>query len=102
MNNLIQRSFLNALGTVAYISLLVTGALNGEKLFGTINMPFAPMIFLTVFVLSASVTGGLVLGKPVLMYINGQKSEAIKLFIYTLCWLALALAILVTAGLLWK
>lgn len=100
MTNLITRSFWNALGTVAYITLLVTAAMNGEKMFGTITMPFAPIVFLTVFVLSASITSGLVLGKPVLMYVNGQKSEAIKLFIYTLCWLAVALVCLLTAGLL--
>ncbi len=68
---------------------------NGERIFGQMNKTTGPIAFLTLFVLSAAVTGGLVLGKPLLMYVNNQKSEAIKLFIYTLCWLALAVVILV-------
>jgi len=100
MNNLIQRSFLNALGTVAYVSLVTMVMANGERIFNSISKTLGPIAFLTLFVLSASVTGGLVLGKPVLMYVNGQKSDAVKLFIFTLSWLAAALIVLFAAGLL--
>ncbi len=93
MNKLITRSFLNALGTTIYIVGLVTSVLKGDKLFGQIDVPFAPIIFLMVFVLSAGVTGSLVLGKPLLMYLNNQKSEAVKLFLYTLGWLALGVIV---------
>jgi len=102
MNKLIQRSLLNALGTLAYVSTLVTLVLNGEKMFGTVNPSIAPIMFLTVFVLSAAVTGGLVLGKPVMLFLNNQKNEAIRLFIYTLCWLALAVVILLIISVQFK
>jgi len=102
MNKLIQRSLLNALGTIAYVSVVATIMQNGEKVFESINETIAPIAFLTLFVLSAAVTGGLVLGKPVLMYLDSQKKEAIKLFLYTLCWLALAIVILLTASVLFK
>ncbi len=94
MSKLIQRSLLNALGVIVYVAVIATIMQNGEKIFGNINKTTGPIAFLTLFVLSAAVTGGLVLGKPVLMYLNNQKSEGIRLFIYTLCWLALAVVIL--------
>lgn len=100
MNNLIQRSLLNALGTIAYVSILVTAVLNGERVFGTVNTSIAPVMFLTTFVLSAAITGGLVLGKPVMLFLENKKSEAIKLFIYTLCWLAAAVVILLITSIL--
>jgi len=102
MNKLIQRSLLNALGTIAYVTIVATIMQNGEKIFGNMDKTAAPIAFLTLFVLSASVTGGLVLGKPVLMYLNNQKSEAINLFIYTLCWLALAVIILLLISVQFK
>ncbi len=102
MKQLIQRSLLNALGTIAYVSVLVALAQNGEKIFGQVNQSLAPVAFLILFVLSAAVTGGLVLGKPVMLYLANQKSEAIRMFIYTLCWLALAVVILLIVSVLLK
>ena len=94
MNKQIQRSFLNALGVTAYVTVIATVMQNGENIFGNMNQTLAPIVFLILFVLSAGVTGGLVLGKPVLMYLDNQKKEAVELFLYTLCWLALAVIIL--------
>jgi hypothetical protein len=96
MDKLIQRSFWNALGTVAYVAVVATLMSNGEKIFGQMSDILGPLIVLTLFVLSAAVTSSLVLGKPILMYLNNQKSEAVRLFIYTLGWLALAIIILLT------
>ena len=102
MNKILQRSLLNALGTIAYVSVVAIIMQNGEKIFENINETIAPIAFLTLFVLSAAVTGGLVLGKPVLMYLDNQKKEAIKLFLYTLCWLALAIVILLLVSVQFK
>lgn len=99
MNKLIQRSALNALGTVAYVALVATLMQNAQRFFG--NKPdtvFAPILVLTLFVLSAAITGSLVLGKPILMYLNNEKAEAVRLFLYTLGWLALATVLLVMAN----
>jgi SNF family Na+-dependent transporter len=94
MNKLIQRSFLNVLGVVAYVSGVALIMSNGNKIFGEKDTAVTPIAALMLFVLSAAVTGSLVIGKPLLMYLNNQKSEAVKLFIYTLCWLALATIVL--------
>ncbi len=89
MNNLVRSAFINALGTVAYVALVAIGMYNGERFFGQEDTVMIPIAMLLLFVLSASVTGSLVLGKPVLMYLDGHKVEAVKLFMYTLGWLAL-------------
>jgi hypothetical protein len=94
MSKLIERSFLNALGTCAYIAIVTTIMQNGEKIFGHMNPTAAPIAFLMLFVLSAGITGGLVVGKPLLLYFDNQKTEAVKLFLYTLGWLALGTIIL--------
>ena len=99
MKKLIKRGFLNALATGAYVATLVTLILNGEKLFGTIDNILGPIAFLLVFVVSASITGSLVLGKPILMYLDGQKKEAVKLFMYTIGSLAIIAIILLIIAL---
>ena len=40
-------------------------------------------MFLMLFVFSALLTGYLVLGKPIMMYVDGQKKEAVRLLFYT-------------------
>lgn len=98
---LVQRSFLNALGTILYITLVALGITTLQRFAG--NKPdsfFAPVLFLTLFVLSAGVTTSLVLGKPVLMYLANDKKEAVQLFIYTLGWLLVSVIILLIVNLL--
>lgn len=45
---------------------------------------FAPIIMLMLFVFSAAITGSLVLGRPILWYIDGKKKEAVHLLFSTL------------------
>ena len=86
MNNnyLIKRAIGNALGTVLYVFLVSQIMSHGEQLFGESKNNFlAPMVFLLMFMFSALVTGYLVLGKPIMMYMDGQKKEAVRLLFYT-------------------
>ncbi len=86
MNNsaLIKRSILNSLGVLAYISLVSLFMNNAEKMFGSVDDKFiSPIVFLMLFVLSALVTSSLVLGKPILLYLDGLKKEGVRLLIYT-------------------
>lgn len=101
MTNLISRSFINALATALYIAGVATVMENGEKIFGEMDNVSGPVAFLLLFVLSAAITSSLVLGKPILMYLNNQKSEALKLFFYTLAWLALGVIILFFLNIKW-
>lgn len=99
MNTIVKNSFLNALGTAAYVVLLVLLIDNLERFFPKEDNVFMPISALMMFVLSASITGSLVIGKPILMYLNGEKVEAVKLFLYTVGWLALmtVIALVVSA-----
>jgi uncharacterized membrane protein len=45
---------------------------------------FMPMAMLMLFVFSAAVTSGLVLGRPIMWYLDGKKKEAIHLLVSTL------------------
>ncbi len=88
-------SVINSLGTLAYIVLVALFFSNAERLFG--NKPdniLAPIAMLMLFILSATITGGLVLGRPIYLYLNGFKSEAVRLLIYTvICLLIITVAV---------
>lgn len=90
--NLLKISFLNALGTIVYIVgiVLIMFKVVDKSADDTI---FAPMLALMLLVLSAAVTGGLVLGRPAMLYLSDRKNEAIKLFVYTIGWLAVGTVI---------
>lgn len=80
--------FLDALGTIIYIALVATVMSNANRWFGGPDIPIlTPIAVLSLLVLSAAIVGALVLGRPVMRYLDGQKSEAVKLFLYTIAWL---------------
>ncbi|MFH0853418.1 MAG: hypothetical protein V1853_03355, partial [bacterium] len=57
---------------------------NGEKVFGPVdNKMIGPIVFLLLFVFSALLTGFLILGKPLMLYLDGLKKEGAKLLFYT-------------------
>ena len=89
-SNLAVSGLLNAFLAVAYISLVAVIMSNGDKIFGSGPDTFvAPIIFLLIFVISAAVTGDLIIGRPALLYLDNQKSEARKLFKFTVLFLIL-------------
>lgn len=85
---IIWRSLAHAAGTLAYIALIAWFFFNGEKWLG--NKPdnfFMPMLMLLLLVVSATVTGLLVLGRPLQLYLDNHKKEAIIMLFSTLGWL---------------
>jgi len=99
-SKLILIGFLNALGTTIYIIGVSFIIQNGEKIFGKMDNFFGPIAFLLLFVLSAAITGSLILGRPIILYLEKDKTEAIKLFLYTIGWLFLITLIVFTAQIL--
>ena len=95
--NLEVSSFLSALGVVVYIILVALFMNNANKMFGSDNDISGPLTLLLLFVFSAGLTGALVLGKPILMYLEGQKKESVKLFALNLAWIFLFLVIALLA-----
>ncbi|MBU0545958.1 hypothetical protein KKA13_01760 [Patescibacteria group bacterium] len=95
------KSFLHAMGVFAYVSFVSWFLFNGEKFFGRASNFLMPLLLLLIFVISAVITGLLVLGKPVLLYWDGRKKDAIYFLSATLGWLivlAMILAIFLLVG----
>ncbi|TAK96037.1 hypothetical protein EPO05_02680 [Patescibacteria group bacterium] len=92
---IIQQAFLLALGEVAYISLVALLMFTVGKLFGDKPDPviIAPIAFLLLFVISAAVSGALILGKPLTLFLEGKKKEALQLFSCTVAWLVVFLIV---------
>jgi len=83
-NKLMGRAALNALGVLVYVYLVSLVLSNGQRIFGTMNNSvLGPTVFLMLFVFSALVTGLLILGRPVMLYLDGAKKEGVKLLFYT-------------------
>ena len=85
--NLMISSLRNALGTTVYVVIVSLIILNAEKIFGTMKNIIGPIAFLLLFVTSAAITGFLVLGQPIMLYVDDKRQEAVKLFVFTVAWL---------------
>ncbi len=79
-----KNPIINALGASGYI-ILVTAVMNfimktqGDKP----DTAFAPVVFLSILTLSASVMAFLFFYQPLQLLIDGKKKEALELFIRT-------------------
>ena len=93
---------LNALGTALYAGLVALFFTHAERLFGAVpeHTPLIPVAMLLLFVSSAALTGSLVLGRPILWYLDGKKKEAVSLFLATLgCLFSITLLAFLGLGL---
>jgi len=88
-------SFLQALGTLAYV-LLVTFIMNrGDQWFTESNAIWTGAAILLLLVVSATITGLLVLGRPIYLYLETKKIKlAIKSLSMTLAWLLAIIVII--------
>lgn len=93
-SKLIKVSLVNSIVASLYISAVAFLMSNGEKLFGKNNSVFSGIAILMLFVISAAVMGFTILGRPLMMYLDGSKKEALKLFYLTIVWLILIAAII--------
>ncbi len=93
-------SLFHALGVLIYVLAISWFLSNGKKIFnnGKPDNFLAPAVMLILLIISATITGTLVLGKPILLYLENKKIEAIKMLSYTVGWLA-TIAILILMSL---
>ena len=84
MDKVIKRSFIGAIGTTAYIILVVSLIFSLQGLAPKEDILIIPISMLLLFVTSAAITGFLVFGKPVMLYLDGEKKEAVSLLGYTI------------------
>ena len=87
---------LNALAAAAYIAVVASLMFYGSQLMGPEHEEtvLVPIAFLSLFVLSAATMGYLFFYQPVLMYLEGQKQQAIELFLKTIATFAVITGII--------
>ena len=95
------KSLVNAAGVFVYVSAIAWMLFSGEMIFGKASSFLMPLLLLLLFIVSASITGLLVLGKPIHLYLSGLKKEAFVLLFATLAWLVIFF-IAVVVVLLWR
>ena len=77
-SKLVRWAVIHSLGVFIYTSLVVILMMKGQKIFGNANNYGSGIAILMLFVLSVAVVGSLVLLKPLMLYLDGLKKEAIK------------------------
>ena len=87
----------NSLCGLVYAALVVLFMSNAQNIFGKNDNFLTGIIVLLIFILSALITGSLVLGKPAMLYLDGQKKEGITLLFYTIISLVVILALVIFA-----
>ena len=94
------KSLINATSVFIYVSAVAWLGFNNQMIFGKPTNFLTPLFVLLLFVVSASITGLLVLGKPIHLYLNGLRKEAFTLLFATLAWLILFIIVVVIVLLL--
>lgn len=82
MSQIFKKPYLNSFYAEVYILILASAM----HFFAKPNTPdtfLDPVIFLSIFVLSASVMGYLFIGEPLQLYLNGEKKQAVSFFLKT-------------------
>jgi hypothetical protein len=89
MKTVVKHAAINALATFLYVILVASFIyFLGQILPGPDNKTvLIPIAMLMLFVFSAALTGFLVLGRPVMWYLDGKKKEAVSLLLYTIGFL---------------
>ncbi|TSA44182.1 hypothetical protein D4R49_00620 [bacterium] len=79
-----KNPFVNALAATAYITALVSVVFSAPKTTPFENTIMAPIMFLSVFVLSAAVMGFLFVYQPLRLFFENKQQEAVRLFLLTI------------------
>ena len=101
-SKLILLSLINSVGTFVYIILVALFFTHGSKIFGQADNLWGGIIILMLFVFSALIVGLLILGRPIILYLNDLRKEGVQLLIYTMITLLLFLIITSTIYILVK
>jgi len=90
----IKKPILHGLGALAYIVLLVLGASWAGPHIPEPSL-LIPMVMLGLLVLSALIMGFLFLYKPLTLYLDGQKKEALLFLVETVAVFAVCVIVLI-------
>ncbi len=88
---------LQACGLAAYIGVFATLARSVQSWTTARSIPFDPIVgislFLLGFVISALISGSIVLAYPAMLFFDGKKQGALKIVSWTAIWLVAIFAI---------
>lgn len=81
------RGLLHAAGAVIYIVAILSFLLF-SKFFDSPDFPefFGPILLLSLLVISVATMGGLFFLKPLMLFVEGQKKEAVLFLTFTMGW----------------
>lgn len=91
-----QLGMKQAIGVVAYISLIATIFANGERWFGRMPNYLGPVLFLSLFVVSALTCSLIVFYEPYQLFTAKKGREALETVVGTTKWLAVFVVGIVT------
>lgn len=96
-----KNPFYNALLAITYIVALVTTVFYGSNLLEDMveETIFFPMAFLATFVLSAALMAYLFFYQPVILFLDGQREQGVKLFLQTVAVFAVLTALIIATAL---
>jgi hypothetical protein len=97
-SKIILGSALHALGVAVYVALVAIIPTIASRIFVAKDSFWIPVAMLLLFVVSAAITGLLVLGRPIFLIYDGQKKDGLKMLFYTIGFLLL-ITIIVFASL---
>lgn len=80
---MLKKALIKALLAELYIVAIVLVIQYIEKIIEIPETILIPIIMLSLFVISAAVMGYLFVAEPILLYIDGQKKQAVNLFLST-------------------
>lgn len=93
-HQLLLQAVASALEVLLYVVFVAWILRNGEKIFGAMtDSLWGPALFLLLFVLSAAVVGLLIFGRPAYLFLTGNRSEAVRLILYTIASLFITVII---------
>jgi hypothetical protein len=78
-----KNAYYNAILASGYIAIIATFLQNGHYIFGEKDNFLSPILFLSLFVLSASIMGYLFIGEPIQLFLDGHKKQAADMFFRT-------------------
>lgn len=87
MSDICKKSFLYSIGAAAWIIIVASFMQKANDWFGTEDTIVSVIAVLILFSMSALIVGGLLVGKPVFLYIDGKKKEAILMIAANVGWM---------------
>jgi hypothetical protein len=84
MKKIVKYAIINGLGTSIYVVAIASFIYFLGNFLNPAKTVLIPIAMLMLFVFSAAFTGTLVFGRPVIMYLDGKKREALSLLFYTM------------------